>query len=118
LISRVRVTCRRLALAAAGALLVGVPLLAGPTANAQDAGSVSFNEVEPRSGSATSGRPVTVDQESRGHEPGAHQVSQGSGATPDHGQVGLLGLIATVCVVGVSTGAVRALISLRANRAE
>lgn len=111
-------TRRSLTLAAAGALLVGVPPLAGPAASAQGAGTVIFNEVGPLNGGATSGRPVTVDQESGGHELAADQASQTSVSTPGSGPIGLLALIATVCVVGVSASAVRALISLRANRVE
>lgn len=41
-----------------------------------------------------------------------------SGATRDKGPIGLLAIIATVCVVGVSAGAIRAIISQRASRAE
>jgi hypothetical protein len=36
----------------------------------------------------------------------------------DRGPIGLLAIVATVCVVGVSAGAIRAIITQRANRAE
>jgi hypothetical protein len=75
-------------------------------------------EVEPPNGGASSGEPATVDQESGGNELAADQLARTSGSTPDDGPIGLLALIATVCVVGVSAGAVRALISQRAHRAE
>jgi hypothetical protein len=90
--SRVRVTHRGLTLAGAAAVL--------------------------GCGGATSGGPATVDQESGGNELAVDQLSQTSESTPDDGPIGLLALTATVCVVGVSAGAVRALISQRANRAE
>lgn len=38
--------------------------------------------------------------------------------SPDKGPIGLLAIIATVCVVGVSAGAIRAIIAQRATRAE
>ncbi|WP_162907769.1 hypothetical protein [Allorhizocola rhizosphaerae] len=41
-----------------------------------------------------------------------------SGAPVDKGPIGLLAIIATVCVVGVSAGAIRAIITQRATRAE
>jgi hypothetical protein len=77
-------------------------------------------EVEPADGGATSGDPATVDTEPAGNGLAAEQVSRTSESTPapDDGPIGLLAMIATVCVVGVSAGAVRALITQRANRAE
>ncbi|MEU8000622.1 hypothetical protein AB0B66_05535 [Catellatospora sp. NPDC049111] len=41
-----------------------------------------------------------------------------SSTSPDKGPIGLLAIIATVCVVGVSAGAIRAIIAQRATRAE
>lgn len=43
---------------------------------------------------------------------------QSKSASTDRGPIGLLAIIATVCVVGVGTGAIRAIISQRASRAE
>ncbi|BCJ71793.1 hypothetical protein CS0771_13370 [Catellatospora sp. IY07-71] len=39
-------------------------------------------------------------------------------SSPDKGPIGLLAIIATVCVVGVSAGAIRAIIAQRATRPE
>lgn len=44
--------------------------------------------------------------------------NQVSSTSPDKGPIGLLAIIATVCVVGVSAGAIRAIIAQRATRAE
>lgn len=74
-------------------------------------------EVEPASGGAPSGEPDTVEQDPGDNE-FADQPSRTSGSTPDDGPIDLLALSATVCVVGVSAGAVRALINQRANRGE
>lgn len=41
-----------------------------------------------------------------------------SSTSPDKGPIGLLAIIATVCVVGVAAGAIRAIIAQRATRAE
>ncbi len=41
-----------------------------------------------------------------------------STSSPDKGPIGLLAIIATVCVVGVSAGAIRAIIAQRATRPE
>ncbi|WP_144128314.1 hypothetical protein [Catellatospora sichuanensis] len=41
-----------------------------------------------------------------------------SRTSPDKGPIGLLAIIATVCVVGVAAGAIRAIIAQRATRAE
>ncbi|HEY8473163.1 MAG TPA: hypothetical protein VIL37_11100 [Natronosporangium sp.] len=73
-------------------------------------------QVEPPSGSASTGQPEADDQESG--DLAVDQMSRTSSATSDEGPIGLLALIATVCVVGVSAGAVRALISQRAHRTE
>jgi hypothetical protein len=49
----------------------------------------------------------------------ATEISAAAQSTvPDQGSIGLLALVATVCVVGVSAGAIRALISQRANRSK
>ncbi|HEX6683994.1 MAG TPA: hypothetical protein VF062_14415 [Candidatus Limnocylindrales bacterium] len=46
------------------------------------------------------------------------QKLAGSTGPVDKGPIGLLAIIATVCVVGVSVGAIRAIITQRATRAE
>ncbi|MDI1461685.1 hypothetical protein QEZ54_11940 [Catellatospora sp. KI3] len=62
-------------------------------------------------------------------EPSPVEILPGEGSTPidsknvanfpvDNGPIGLLAIIATVCVVGVSAGAIRAIIAQRATRAE
>lgn len=53
-------------------------------------------------------------------DPGAasRSLTGGNAPTGGDGSIGLLALIATVCVVGVSAGAVRTIITQRANRAE
>lgn len=43
---------------------------------------------------------------------------QSKSTSTDRGPIGVLAIIATVCVVGVGTGAIRAIISQRASRAE
>jgi hypothetical protein len=73
--------------------------------------------IDPGDGSGMDGDPATVDQESADEAVVAGQLSRTAGSSDD-GPVGLLALIATVCVVGVSAGAVRALVTQRANRAE
>jgi hypothetical protein len=75
-------------------------------------------EVEPADSGGTSGDPATVDAESASDELAAEQLSRTSGSASEDGPIGLLALIAAVCVVGVSAGAVRALVTQRANRAE
>ncbi|MEU7824074.1 hypothetical protein [Catellatospora sp. NPDC049133] len=45
-------------------------------------------------------------------------ADRASSTSPDKGPIGLLAIIATVCVVGVSAGAIRAIIAQRATRAE
>lgn len=75
-------------------------------------------EVEAPSSGITSSDPATVDQESGGDELSADQVSRTSESTPDDGPIGLLALIAIVCVVGAAAGAVRVLISQWANHGE
>ena len=45
-------------------------------------------------------------------------VANLAGSRQDSGPIGLLAIIAAVCVVGVSAGAIRAIISQRASRAE
>lgn len=47
----------------------------------------------------------------------AQRLASGTGPV-DKGPIGLLAIIATVCVVGVSVGAIRAIITQRATRAE
>ena len=70
-------------------LLVGVPALAGPEAQPQ----VEFTTT-----------------------PNATMV--GSDTPTDKDLIGLLAIIATVCVVGISVGAIRAIVGQRASRAE
>ena len=68
--------------------------------------------------------PVTVGGEGKGTaeivDPGleSRALTGTTAPTTGDGSIGLLALIATVCVVGVSAGAVRAIIAQRANRAE
>ncbi|MEV4412435.1 hypothetical protein [Catellatospora sp. NPDC049609] len=51
--------------------------------------------------------------------PGGEKMDpKASTSSPDKGPIGLLAIIATVCVVGVSAGAIRAIIAQRATRAE
>lgn len=66
-------------------------------------------------GSDSVADPATVTSSVPG-EPA--ELSHAAGSESDEGVVGLLALIATVCVVGVSAGAVRVLISQRSNRTE
>lgn len=68
---------------------------------------------EPSGGETAAGR-AGVEPPPAGAEP---ELARTSGSAPGEGPVGLLALVATVCVVGVSAGAVRALISQRASRA-
>lgn len=75
-------------------------------------------ETEPADGGDQSAEPVTVDEEPADGELAAQPMERTAGSATEDGPVGLLALIATVCVVGVSAGAIRTLITQRANRAE
>ncbi|NUT33808.1 MAG: hypothetical protein HOV79_12120 [Hamadaea sp.] len=71
---------------------------------------------------------ATPDPAALGTDPGAGVTTPGGeqitvvgsiGDTPkDKGPIGLLAIIATVCVVGVTVGAIRAIVSQRATRTE
>lgn len=71
---------------------------------------------EPARGDTAAGQ-AGVDPPASGAELTDQELARTSGSAPGEGPVGLLALVATVCVVGVSAGAVRALISQRASRA-
>lgn len=71
----------------------------------------------PTDGGGNSTDPATVDPQA-GEGIAADRMSRTSEPAPDDGPVGLLALIATVCVIGVSAGAVRTVISYRMNRME
>lgn len=68
---------------------------------------------------------VTPDPNAVGTEPGGTVTSPngeilttGYDTPKDKGPIGLLAIIATVCVVGVTVGAIRAIVSQRATRTE
>ncbi|MPZ28643.1 MAG: hypothetical protein GEV12_20135 [Micromonosporaceae bacterium] len=71
---------------------------------------------EPAHGSGSPGDPANVAPPPAG-EFADDELTRTSGSVPGDGPVGLLALVASVCVVGVASGAVRALISQRASRA-
>lgn len=72
---------------------------------------------EPSSGGGSSTDPANVDRQAADGGRVAGELSRTSGSAPDDGPIGLLALVATVCVAGVSAGAIRAIVSLRTNRA-
>jgi hypothetical protein len=59
--------------------------------------------------------PATVVRPSG--SPQGQRLAGGTGPT-DKGSIGLLAIIATVCIIGVSVGAIRAIITQRATRVE
>lgn len=69
----------------------------------------------PLAGASVDGSATVVDDES---EFASKPLLRATEPAPDDRPIGLLALIAMVCVVGVSAGAVRAIIAQRANRAE
>jgi hypothetical protein len=72
---------------------------------------------DPVSGSDTPTDPATVDgQPADGLATG--QLTRTAESAPSNGPIGLLALVAAVCVVGVSAGVVRTIIAQRANRAQ
>jgi hypothetical protein len=73
--------------------------------------------IEPDGGGGY-GDPANVDPEPAAGGVAVDELSRTAGSSSDDGPVGLLALVATVCVVGVAAGAIRALIAQRANRAE
>jgi hypothetical protein len=77
-----------------------------------------WDHLQPVDGGSTYGEPATVDAESADGGATAQSMARTAGSTPDDGPIGFLALIATVCVVGVSAGAIRTLVTQRANRAE
>jgi hypothetical protein len=76
------------------------------------------NQLKPADGGDTAGDPATVEPELADDRFAVQPMSRTAGPASDDGPIGLLALIATVCVVGVSAGAIRALVTQRANRAE
>jgi hypothetical protein len=70
------------------------------------------------SGGGSGSDPATVDPQAAGGEAATGELARTAGSTSGDGSVGLLALVATVCVVGVSAGAIRAIIGLRATRTE
>lgn len=61
--------------------------------------------------------PAATDQAPNPDHVGADEITHAADAAPPGGSIGLLALIATVCVVGVSAGAVRAILTQRSNGA-
>lgn len=88
-------SARRLAAALGLGLLIGVPPL--PASALAEPGS----------------RPQVAAKVDTAKTPGAL-----SDTPTDKGPIGLLAIIATVCVVGVSVGAIRAIVGHRASRTE
>ena len=70
------------------------------------------------SGGGSGTDPATVDPQAAGGEAATGELARTARSTSGDGPVGLLALVATVCVVGVSAGAIRAIIGQRATRAE
>jgi hypothetical protein len=60
--------------------------------------------------------PDTVDPQTDDGELAADELARTSGSAPGDGPIGLLALVATVCLVGVSAGAIRTVVSQRAGR--
>jgi len=99
----------------------------GPTRGAQDGsppvppapGATLFTEPTVPGAEATPGAnlesPATVVHP--GRSPKGQKLAGDTGPV-DKGPIGLLAIIATVCVVGVSAGAIRAIITQRATRTE
>jgi hypothetical protein len=73
--------------------------------------------IEPDGGGGY-GDPANVEPEPAAGGVAVDELSQTAGSSSDDGPIGLLALVATVCVVGVAAGAIRALVTQRANRAE
>jgi hypothetical protein len=73
--------------------------------------------IEPDGGGGY-GDPANVEPEPAAGGVAVDELSRTAGSSSDDGPIGLLALVATVCVVGVAAGAIRALITQRANRAE
>jgi hypothetical protein len=75
----------------------------------------SAGAIDPMADPAQSEDPAVAT----GSSPAGTTMGLSSSDTPtDKGPIGLLAIIATVCVVGVSVGAIRAIVSQRATRAE
>jgi hypothetical protein len=70
------------------------------------------------SGGGSGADPATVDPQAAGGGAATGELARTAGSSSGDGPVGLLALVATVCVVGVSAGAIRAIIGQRATRAE
>lgn len=72
---------------------------------------------EPSTGGDSSTDPATVDPQAAGGVlTGEERLSRTSGSGAGDRASGLLALVATVCLVGVSAGAIRVIISQRADR--
>lgn len=73
---------------------------------------------DPLDGGGRSADPARVDSAAGDGDTTEPSLSRTSQPAPENGPIGLLALIATVCVVGVSAGAVRAILTQRARSAE
>lgn len=97
-----------------------------PSADANTPDSVAVPEVPEPSETLFTEPTDGVDEPAVAESPSVSLVGPGgqkmdpaaSTSSPDKGPIGLLAIIATVCVVGVSAGAIRAIIAQRATRAE
>jgi hypothetical protein len=104
--------------AAPGGAATGGPCPDPPPAPSARADGLSLGGgTQISTGGGSSTPPVTVDPQTAGGEVAADELTRTSGSALGDGPVGLLALVATVCLVGVSAGAVRAVVSRRTGRA-
>lgn len=73
---------------------------------------------DPPDGGGRSADPARVDSAAGDRDAAEPSLSRTAQPAPENGPIGLLALIATVCVVGVSAGAVRAILTQRARAAD
>ncbi|MEU8078175.1 hypothetical protein AB0B31_22270 [Catellatospora citrea] len=91
----------------------------GQTVNVPDPDETLFPDPETEPQSKSEPAPdASSDVTVVGQDPDKINLDSVSKTSPDKGPIGLLAIIATVCVVGVAAGAIRAIIAQRATRAE
>ncbi|WP_155369217.1 hypothetical protein [Catellatospora vulcania] len=96
-----------------------VPGDGGETVNVPDpTGSPLFEDPAPQGGETEPAPEESPKGTVVGQDSSKIDATLSSVNSPDKGPIGLLAIIATVCVVGVAAGAIRAIIAQRATRAE
>lgn len=94
------------------------PVTAAPGSPLERDGAGEIGGRRPAGGGAAPGSPANVDEQAVDDSVAAEQLSRTAAAASGGEPIGLLALIATVCVVGVSAGAVRTILTHRSNQAE